>query len=231
MDSIDDLKEVTNDLNNLHIDKEDSKEESKYELSLYYDDKVRQHCNNDEEIEIRCSIVYTRLEEDQILASKNLKQNSFELISIENLSKIHTMSHIEKIMSCEKYDEDEISQLFAEDTYECKFTPECARLAAGSALEGMKDVVSSASPVKSAFCLIRPPGHHALESDANGFCFFNNAGVAAHFAKELFGLNRVCILDWDVHHGDGTQDLFYKTEEVLFISVHRHENGKFFPYK
>jgi acetoin utilization deacetylase AcuC-like enzyme len=95
----------------------------------------------------------------------------------------------------------------------------------------MKNVVSSYEPVKSAFCLIRPPGHHAMGYTTDGYCFFNNAGMAAHFAKELFGLKRVLILDWDVHHGDGTQDLFYETDDVLFISVHRFENQKYFPYK
>jgi histone deacetylase 6 len=140
-------------------------------------------------------------------------------------------SMIEKVLSAEKLQEDEISHMFSEENSENKYTPECARLAAGGALEGMKDVVSSPCLVKSAFCLIRPPGHHATQYTPDGYCFFNNAAIAAHYAKELFGLTRVCILDWDVHHGDGTQEIFYETDEVLYISVHRFENKKFFPYK
>jgi acetoin utilization deacetylase AcuC-like enzyme len=156
---------------------------------------------------------------------------NFGQIPIDFLQKLHSKSHIEKVLSAEVLSEDEISHMFGEDNSENRFTPECARLAAGGALEGMKSVVSSLTPVKSAFCLIRPPGHHAMAETTDGYCFFNNAGMAAHYAKELFGLTRVCILDWDVHHGDGTQDLFYESDDVLFMSVHRFENQKYFPYK
>lgn len=155
----------------------------------------------------------------------------FDQIPVELLKKVHAPLHVDKVLSAEKLEDEEISQMFTHENFENKYTPESARLAAGGALEGMKDVVSSTSPVKSAFCLVRPPGHHAGTSTADGYCFFNNAAVAAHFARELYGLKRVCILDWDVHHGDGTQEMFYDTNEVLFISVHRYENQAFYPYK
>ncbi len=73
----------------------------------------------------------------------------------------------------------------------------------------------------NAFCLIRPPGHHATRDEAMGFCLFNNAALlAAHLLKDK-GLRRVLIVDWDVHHGNGTQDLFYQSREVLYFSVHQ----------
>lgn len=232
MDSEVKVDEITDHFDKVNLNDENKdEEEAKYNITLLYDESVNRHCANEGEIPTRCKLVYDKLEESKVLVSKKLTTLPFTMITLEDLAKIHTQSHIEKVMSCEKLLDDEVTQIFEGDTYECKFTPECARLAAGSALEGMKDVLSSTSPVKSAFCLIRPPGHHAPANNAAGYCFFNNAAIAAHFAKELYGLKRVCIFDWDVHHGDGTQDIFYETDEVLFISIHRHEHGKFYPWK
>ena len=74
-----------------------------------------------------------------------------------------------------------------------------------------------------------PPGHHACMDKAGGFCFFNNVAVAARMAQRELGVARVAIVDWDVHHGNGTQDVFRDDPDVLFISLHRHNNGAFFP--
>src|SRR5262249_10544605 len=81
-------------------------------------------------------------------------------------------------------------------------------------------VLSGAAP--RALCLVRPPGHHALPDSAMGFCQFNNIALAAAHALRQFGLSRVLIVDWDVHHGNGTQDIFYRSEQVYFFSAHRH---------
>jgi acetoin utilization deacetylase AcuC-like enzyme len=74
---------------------------------------------------------------------------------------------------------------------------------------------------RRAFCLVRPPGHHALPDRAMGFCIFNNVAVAARMAIELFGLDRVLIVDWDIHHGNGTQAIFWEDPQVGFYSIHR----------
>src|SRR6478672_3685467 len=71
-----------------------------------------------------------------------------------------------------------------------------------------------------AFCALRPPGHHAEPARAMGFCLFNNVAVAARHARDAHGVERVLVLDWDVHHGNGTQDIFYGTDEALFASIH-----------
>uniref|UniRef100_A0A182T2E2 Histone deacetylase n=1 Tax=Anopheles maculatus TaxID=74869 RepID=A0A182T2E2_9DIPT len=76
---------------------------------------------------------------------------------------------------------------------------------------------------------VRPPGHHAEPDTPHGFCIFNNIAVAARAAVEHFGLRRVLIVDWDVHHGNGTQHIFEQDPRVLYISVHRYDNGSFFP--
>jgi acetoin utilization deacetylase AcuC-like enzyme len=89
---------------------------------------------------------------------------------------------------------------------------EAALLAAGAAISAVE---------REGFALGRPPGHHALPDRAMGFCLFNNVAVAARFAQRELGLARVAILDWDVHHGNGTQDMFWDDKSVLFVSLHQ----------
>ncbi|HEY2252995.1 MAG TPA: histone deacetylase [Planctomycetaceae bacterium] len=97
---------------------------------------------------------------------------------------------------------------------------EVACHAVGAALSAVDAVLTGLAP--RAICLIRPPGHHALPHSAMGFCLFNNVALAAAYAIQKYGLNRVLIVDWDVHHGNGTQDAFYNSEAVYFMSVHRY---------
>jgi acetoin utilization deacetylase AcuC-like enzyme len=97
---------------------------------------------------------------------------------------------------------------------------EAAARAAGAAVAAVDAVI--AGPHRSAACLTRPPGHHALPARAMGFCLFNNVAVAARHAQQAHGLSRVLIVDWDVHHGNGTQDIFYRDGSVWFFSAHRY---------
>ena len=98
-----------------------------------------------------------------------------------------------------------------------------ARSAAGGALAAI-DAVMSDDPTHptSAFVLARPPGHHAMAERAMGFCLYNSVAVAARYAQRRYGLRRVLVLDWDVHHGNGTQDIFFSDPSVLFISLHQY---------
>jgi acetoin utilization deacetylase AcuC-like enzyme len=97
---------------------------------------------------------------------------------------------------------------------------EVALFAAGAACLAVDKVFSG--DVQNAFALVRPPGHHATHSQAMGFCLLNNAAIAARYAQKRHGAERVLIIDWDVHHGNGTQDIFYNDPSVFYFSTHQY---------
>jgi len=101
-----------------------------------------------------------------------------------------------------------------------------ALAAAGACVAAVDGVLSGTD--STALCLVRPPGHHATPSRSMGFCLFNNIALAAHRARDEHGLTRILIVDWDVHHGNGTQDIFYDAPTVMFHSIHRYGHG-FYP--
>ena len=97
---------------------------------------------------------------------------------------------------------------------------EVARLAAGGLLTAVDEVLTGR--LRNAFAVVRPPGHHATPKKGMGFCLFNNVAIAARHAQSKHGVSRVLIADWDVHHGNGTQDIFYEDGTVLFFDTHQH---------
>jgi acetoin utilization deacetylase AcuC-like enzyme len=101
-----------------------------------------------------------------------------------------------------------------------------AKAAAGACIAAVDDVIGG--PQKRALCLIRPPGHHATPSHSMGFCFFNNVAIAAQHARDVHGLSKILIIDWDVHHGNGTQDIVFRDGGIAFLSIHRYGHG-FYP--
>jgi acetoin utilization deacetylase AcuC-like enzyme len=111
------------------------------------------------------------------------------------------------------------------DTLLCKHSYQAALRAAGLALAATDDVIAGA--VDNAFCAIRPPGHHARPGEPMGFCLFNNVAIAARHALEVHGLERVAIVDFDVHHGNGTEESFRDDPRVLMASFFQHP---FYPY-
>ena len=96
---------------------------------------------------------------------------------------------------------------------------EVALMAAGGVLNAVDAVMSRKAA--NAFCVVRPPGHHARPVQGMGFCIFNNVAIAARYAQRKHGVERVLIVDWDVHHGNGTQDIFYTDGSVFFFSTHQ----------
>ncbi|XP_077370269.1 protein deacetylase HDAC6 isoform X2 [Festucalex cinctus] len=148
----------------------------------------------------------------------------------EELLFLHTKHYIELMKSTQMMSETELHQL--SDKYDSIYIhPETfpvSILAAGSVLQLVDQVLTS--ELKNGFAVIRPPGHHAQSNEANGFCIFNNVAIAARYAQNIHKVKRVLIVDWDVHHGQGVQYVFQEDPSVLYMSVHRFEQGAFWPH-
>ncbi|XP_046651457.1 histone deacetylase 4-like isoform X4 [Daphnia pulicaria] len=106
-------------------------------------------------------------------------------------------------------------------------TPSAARMAAGCVID--LAFKAAMGEIRNGFAIVRPPGHHAEAQQAMGFCFFNSVAIAAKQLRLRHKLERILIVDWDVHHGNGTQQIFYEDPHILYISIHRHDDGHFFP--
>ncbi len=127
---------------------------------------------------------------------------------------MHARSHLERVRAaCERGEPLDL------DTPVVPASWEAARRAAGGACALVEALLSRAAP--AGLAALRPPGHHAEPDRAMGFCLFSNVAVAARHALDALGAERVLVLDWDVHHGNGTQAAFYESSEVLFVSLHR----------
>lgn len=107
------------------------------------------------------------------------------------------------------------------------YTAPAARMAVGCVVD--LAFKTAKGDIKNGFAIVRPPGHHAERSQAMGFCYFNSIAIAAKLLQKELNVNKILIFDWDVHHGNGTQDIFYDDPRILFISIHRHDDGNFFP--
>lgn len=177
------------------------------------------------------------------------------IVQDTDLRLVHTKKHIDQVTELCRLAETSASSFFPlersfarepktskgilnDDVYYCPNSLAAMKRAAGGAVEAVRQLFSidprtgraiGRSDTQSSFAIVRPPGHHCC-SDPNGFCFFNNTAVAASHARKVLGLSRVAIIDWDYHHGDGQQTLFYADPNVLTISLHvameRNKKGK-----
>ncbi len=153
---------------------------------------------------------------NQLLASgidALLCQREAPAVTDEQLLRVHSIEHIQKVTHAAPQSG---IHFFAEDVYLSPHTLTAARHAAGAGILGVDMVMRGETD--SVFCNVRPPGHHAERARAMGFCIFNNIAIAAKHALETYGLERVAIVDFDVHHGNGTQDIFLNEPRVLFCS-------------
>ena len=135
----------------------------------------------------------------------------------EIISRIHDMSYIRR---AEEICLSGQSHLDSMDVSVCTESYDIALLAAGSAIQLADNVMNKT--IDNGFALIRPPGHHAENAMALGFCLFNNVAVLARYLQNTYGLEKIAIIDWDVHHGNGTQHLFEEDPSVLYISTHQY---------
>lgn len=142
-------------------------------------------------------------------------------ITDEELLKVHTPEYLKSLNEfCLKG-----GGRINEDTVTCAESPEIAKIAAGSVLQAVDYVMTD--KLKKVFCIIRPPGHHAIPEESMGFCLFSNISLGAVYAISKYNLQRVMIIDWDAHHGNGTEKIFYDSEKVLTVSLHQYP---FWPY-
>lgn len=151
--------------------------------------------------------------------------------SIDELATVHDREYIQEVENASK--QAELATIengtpaireIGTDTYASAKTYEAASKAAGATLTAIDALMNG--EVNNAYCLVRPPGHHAVAEAAFGFCVFNNVAVAARYAIDRYGLERIMIIDYDVHHGNGTQEMFYNDPRVLYFSIHQ---SPFFP--
>ncbi len=172
--------------------------------------------------------------EDRLLAagvSAALERREAPEASVNDIELAHSRMHVAAVRGLGKELDEHIAaggRAYAQidpDTLMNPHTWKAALHAAGAALAATDAVM--AGELENAFCAVRPPGHHATRSQAMGFCFFNNIAIAAKYALERHGLERVAIVDFDVHHGNGTQDIFTGDERALMVGIFQHP---FYPY-
>ena len=163
--------------------------------------------------------------DDQLIASgigEHLHRYEAPLATEEQLARVHPLKYVRAIHEIAP---SEGTVHLDPDTAMNPWTLKAALRAAGAAVLATDLVLKG--EVKTAFCPVRPPGHHACSSRSMGFCIFNNVAVGARHAIEVHGLDRVAIIDFDVHHGNGTEEIFENDEHVLMASIFQHP---FYPY-
>jgi acetoin utilization deacetylase AcuC-like enzyme len=163
----------------------------------------------------RYEVILSAIESDRDLWEKLLKVAPREA-SDEDITRCHSRQLIEHIRGlCQSG-----TRFVDVDTVVCQESFKVALLAAGAAVSAVDKVFEGAAT--NAFAAVRPPGHHATITNSMGFCLFNNAAVGARYAQSRYGAERVLIIDWDVHHGNGTQDIFYRDPSVYYFSTHQY---------
>jgi acetoin utilization deacetylase AcuC-like enzyme len=135
---------------------------------------------------------------------------------LDEIALCHDPRYVEDVL---KLIESGETELAGGDVSVCEESGEVALHAAGGLIEAVDTVLIGT--VQNAFCAVRPPGHHARPAAAMGFCIFNNIAIAARHAQSRHGVERVAIVDWDVHHGNGTEEMFYSDGSVLYFSTHQ----------
>jgi acetoin utilization deacetylase AcuC-like enzyme len=146
----------------------------------------------------------------------SLRREMARMADVDMIGLCHPQAHLDAMRH---YSPSESMVRIDADTTMSSKTLEAALIAVGGACQAADAVLDG--EVQNAFCAMRPPGHHAERQRAMGFCFFNQAAIAARHAQRAHGLSRVAIVDWDVHHGNGTQDIFWDDPSVLFASTHQ----------
>lgn len=202
------------------------------ETGLIYDRRMAMHyClwdDNYPECPERFTRILMRCEElDLIDRCSSLQPRSGTKEEVLLKHTIQQYEMLEKTSGSKNDDElEELSSNF-DAIYIHPTTFDLSLLSVGSTIELLDNIIDGT--VQNGMAIIRPPGHHAMKAEYNGYCFFNNVAIAAQHALNNRGVGKILIVDWDVHHGQGTQQMFYDDPRVLYFSIHRFEFGTFWP--
>jgi acetoin utilization deacetylase AcuC-like enzyme len=184
-------------------------------MTLLYDDPCFLNHETGPEIERseRLRAISHRLQHTGLAAI--CKRPQWQPVSRRRLTRIHSSAYIDSVMAVAKSGGGHVEQ----ETTVSPASEDVARLAAGCVCDAVERLVRGEDT--QALCLVRPPGHHAMFTHAMGFCIYNNVAIAAKVATDELDLNRVLIVDWDIHHGNGTQAVFWEDPQIGFLSIHR----------
>lgn len=194
---------------------------SALKIAILYDEQFLLHDTgpNHPENSERISSAINFLKNDSKL-KPNLIWPSFGYASIDVINLVHSKEYIHLV----KQESEKLTKLTAKlstgDTVISKHSYEVARKSVGAVTEGVDQIMKGKA--SSGFVFSRPPGHHATKDRGMGFCIFNNVAIAAKYLQMKYGINRILIVDFDVHHGNGTQDIFYSDNTVFYFSIHQH---------
>lgn len=161
----------------------------------------------------RLEAIFNKLNQEGFLGIVNVIKP--KAATEEEILLAHSKNHLEYVRS--SINENRL--MLDEDTYAVKESWDAALTAAGSLIKAVDLVMNQ--KYRNIFCFIRPPGHHAESNRPMGFCLFNNVAIGARYAIQKYQLDRIAIIDWDVHHGNGTQEIFYESPEVYYFSLHQ----------
>lgn len=210
---------------------EELKISSSFKTGLVYNEQMLLHSpapKKHYETPARLEAILSHLTTKSILKNPNLDFVEHVNPALDScINACHPPNYIEYVAEMFP-EESERKSIFIFDSYYNKHTNLSARIAV-SCLNLCVDKIMN-HEWKNGYALVRPPGHHSgHHTTINGFCVFNNVAIAAKYAQRVYNVKKILIFDWDVHHGDGTEHIFYKDPSVLFASIHRYENGNFYP--
>src|SRR5439155_10063406 len=191
-------------------------------MSLLYTDPLflKHDTGRHPETADRLRSISARLEKAGLI--KKCTAGTYKPLTEETVAKVHSPKQVQAAKQVAEHGGGRIDP----DTVVSSDSFKVALASAGACVAAVDAVLKGTD--HNALCLVRPPGHHATPTRSMGFCLFNNIALAAHHAKTAHHLTKILIVDFDVHHGNGTQDIFYESPEVVFFSIHRYGNG-FYP--
>jgi acetoin utilization deacetylase AcuC-like enzyme len=196
-------------------------ERSELKIAILYDEQFLLHNTgpNHPENSDRILSTINFLKNDSKL-KPNLIWPSFGYASIDVISLVHSKEYIHLVKQESENLTQSTAKLSTGDTVISKHSYQVAKKSVGAVTEGVDQIMRGKA--SSGFVFSRPPGHHATKDRGMGFCIFNNVAIAAKYLQKKYGINRILIVDFDVHHGNGTQDIFYSDNTVFYFSIHQH---------